>query len=462
MKKGFKLNYSSRQRKRSSDSSSLPSPTESEIEQKRKRVLKHTFKLYGEEPKFLQSDFIKNTIEKIKILKSKRQKTIPKVTCKKCWRPFSKANIAKHRRTCKGGEDNIAEEKAKLILENEQLKKENDLLRQENETLKLQMKNDHPDYMDIKQLTVAKKLNTRISYIRHWGQYEKWCLANQSPINSISSLAAYFNSLSNVGGEGKIIAYSTKKTIRSILASTFKAMYEKDPSRFLKIKRQRGPAAKVKYSMSDNEVLSYLSTFQGMNQDFLANYILLMSGARVHSLAVLKVKECSVDGVLSMHDHKTTKDIPFQIPVYNFRLMLQDLIAGRQSEDFVFYPCRSHKNFKSEEHMVNTRSNYVGKIIKKQILKSTIFDRVEKAKFVLSAHCHRKAQANLSFQGFIKKGLEVARKGINQASGSSAILHYVDLPSTNEIFEDLSLKLEKIFFPEIDERVQNLFNTNFD
>ena len=158
MKKGFKLNYSSRQRKRSSDSSSLPSPTESEIEQKRKRELKHTFKLYGEEPKFLQSDFIKNTIEKIKILKSKRQKTIPKVTCKKCWRPFSKANIAKHRRTCKGGEENIAVEKAKLILENEQLKKENDLLRQENETLKLQMKNDHPDYMDITAVNSSKEI----------------------------------------------------------------------------------------------------------------------------------------------------------------------------------------------------------------------------------------------------------------------------------------------------------------
>jgi hypothetical protein len=244
------------------------------------------------------------------------KKTLPKKLCGRCNKEFSKANIAKHSRKCTGSESRRQQvmEMRKLIQENSLLREEIKEVRKENEVLKLKLKNEEPEIFQLKDVTETKKLSTKKSYNRYWKRYEDFCVDNGGlPIRSVKSVIEFFNSITNSEfSGGKPYTITTKKTIRSVLATTFKTMFGKDISHLLKVKNAKKRLPKAKYSLNNEEVYGFLKSLKNSVQDFIPMYVLIFSGCRVHSLAMLKKSAISGD-TLNLYDHKTEKDIPFKI-----------------------------------------------------------------------------------------------------------------------------------------------------
>jgi integrase len=417
-----------------------------------KRKLELNAEKDSEELKVIEKKI--NGIQKKAKLPDKKIKRAP-VICSSCGIAKSYSNFNKHYLTCQANN-----KKSKIIFEKKQnfeeeiktLKLRVRELELENEMLKSQIKlSEEDEILTMNQLVESKKTNTKSSYLYHWTKYLDWCSDRKKISHSKNCVLEYFNELCDPLTEKKYKP-NTINTIRSILMTGFSNLYDKHISKLLNKKTStKRNKTKEKYSMSQEELLKFFESLTDI-QDFLYYYILLITGCRNHSLAMLTPDDYE-DGVLSYKDYKTDQEHSVKIKS-DIVTNLFDIYAGKKDRsDFLFYPPYFHrrdndtrkemldKMFEDSE-ILKKRSKYVSAKIRKQLKESEIFKHVDK-KICLGPHMFRKTKAMNAYKFSESRKLEFSRNEINQKQGSSAIFNYVyGDGSPVDIYEELLKKID--------------------
>ena len=381
------------------------------------------------------------------MLKKKRRDDL---YCEKCDTYISYANFQKHLKKCQGTK------KKKINLEVNLLKKEIDELKEkilqlkkENANLRLQISSGD-ETLEMEDLVKNKSHNTQLSYTSNWKKYEIWCFDNNKPCYNKKSAIDYYSYLLKPPFGSKKLKYSSISTARAVLLLGFKYIYKQEINFFLNSKKKRN--IKPKYSMSEEEIFSFLTSFDN-KQDFLAHFILIFSACRIHSLAMLKKKDCQ-DGVINLYDLKTDKEIPFTLQDSFINELLDHHLSNKSEEDFAFYPPYNVRSLQD----LTKRSKYVSQLVKFKIKNSKVFQDIDKRNFSLTPHMFRKTKAKLEFDTIVKEGLKKARESINQSAKSNAIFKYVNIPKTCHIFETLMEKIAEAVKLKADSVKRNVFD----
>ncbi len=372
--------------------------------------------------------------------------------CDKCQYYYGYSNFSKHYKICQGKlikkskeeeKENLMQEIIKLKSRVKELEKENEQLRSQNANANAKVE----DPLEFTDIIKNKSINTRSSYKCIWDKYLAWCKENNYFPWMRKSIVQYFYNLKNPPFNEKRKKASTLNTTRSIILSSVKTLYGKDLSKLIS-KVKNSTKAKPKYEMSEEELFDYLSSYKFLEEDFLALYILIFSGCRVHSLAMLRPANWDGENV-NLCDYKTKKLIPFKIESTIIKAKLSEFAKAITEDKFIFYNTTSSAadiKMYIDDWLVKLRGKYVSQILRNKIQTHWVFNKVSRFKFCLGPHMFRKTKASLQFNDFIFQALEGSRQSINQSSGSGAINHYVSPKSVRNIFYDkLIERLDSVF-----------------
>jgi integrase len=377
----------------------------------------------------------------------KKQKKIAKKSrepklCQSCEKKISYTNFSKHQQNCGKNKDDKSEEKRKkLEEENAQLQKKIDELESENAHLRSLLKEEKKEIFTVDSIIKSKKSNTQTSYRRTWDEYLLWCEENKAEPNSRTSCLDYFNDLCNPLPKTKRLKFTSLKTVRSVLMIFFKSLYQKDVTGILPKPDSRGDEKKLKYVIPDDVLLNFFCNMKKI-EDFLFYYILLISGCRNHSLAMLKRKNCNNE-IINYYDFKKSKSYSVEIMSKVVKEIFILFLNSKNPEEFVFYPPYFRKSkytdkqemlekMKIDSEIVKKRSKYVSQIIQKQIKDSECFDHVDDKTICLGPHMFRKTKAVEAYNVAMNFSLGVSRMGIKHEAKTNSIFDYV-IPHSMEM-----------------------------
>jgi len=362
--------------------------------------------------------------------------------CPICNLPRSYSNFAAHIRACREREKNKSNELILLKESIQNLQQTIKDLQSKNSELQSLLNNHGLEPYTFENLLCNKSFGTRNTYKTIWFRYLKWCKDKNIEPKSITSATSYFDNIKETS-KGKTFKSSTVNLIRSVMIVCFNRIYSINLSKYFprKIKFNR-LQIKPKYVMTDLEIKSFLLEQIHDLNNFLSFYLLIFSGCRVHSLAMLSYKSYS-DGVFKIVDFKTDKSSKFVL-TKNMKAVMDHYLQSNSSSNYLFFS--QDLNINSEK-LVTIRGKYLSMKIRKIMLKSKVFENIDTKTTTISPHIFRTTKVQQVMGEIKQKTLEKCRKAIGHSPGTQSINYY--LP------KDFTISLYSSIMEEIDSMIQD-------
>jgi integrase len=358
--------------------------------------------------------------------------------CPICNYPKSYSNFAVHVRACKNKERIKNNEIHQLKETNQILNKKIEDLESKNYELQslLNIQGIEPYTFD--DFLNDKSYGTKGTYTHIWNRYIKWCKDKKIEPKSIYFARLYFNEIKSLN----IFKQSTLNLIRSVMINLFNKIYSIDLSKFFpkQIKFYRLDI-KPKYVMSVDEIKAFISELisdKNLN-NFLSFYLLIFSGCRIHSLAMLTPKSYS-DGELKMVDYKTGKTTKFELTKV-MKNVMNNYIDKNSNNNFLFFS--QDLNINSDD-IVSVRGKYLSMRTRRIMLKSNVFRKVNTKEKSIGPHIFRTTKVQQVMSEIKEKVLEQCRKAINHTQGTQSIYHYLPKDFDVSLYSNLITEIDNI------------------